>query len=326
VANSIQYRADKKDAVMATIGIWKINPFIGGTEVSLIEMARFLRQCGHEVWVYGSDRGVGYIARELGVMVSPESDIWNHKHDVLLWYDDYLRFPINEKLVRYMKEIPHRYGVFGGFAPWLASPVFDKAIAKSSEISAWLEQRRIETAIISQFPITLDYWKSTPRENKSLPIVGYVGRVENKNLKQLVSIAKCAGNCHVKFTVNDRTDTEGVRSLGCEVVAGQPLMKPAYQEMDIFMMTSLMEGVPRVIMEAMAMSLPVVVWGIGGISTLGATYTLPPNSEKEAVSALQGLVQNYERRRDIGSINRSRIEEYDSQIRNRLSNWLGGML
>lgn len=310
---------------MASIGIWKINPFIGGTEVSLIEMARFLRQFGHEVWVYGSDKGVCHIAKELGVMVSPQDDIWKHAHDILLWYDDYQRFPIEPRLVEYMKQIPHRYGVFGGFAPWLASPVFDKAIAKSDEIAGWLRQLGIETAIVSQFPIALDYWKSKERENAALPIVGYVGRTDNKNIKQLVSIARSVGNCRVKLTVNDRIDNENVRSLGCEIVTGQPLMKPAYQEMDVFMMTSLTEGVPRVIMEAMAMSLPVVVWGVGGIPILGATHTFPPNSVTEAGKVLRELVLRPEVRREIGAANRKRIEEYDGDIRNKLSKWFGGM-
>jgi glycosyltransferase involved in cell wall biosynthesis len=203
--------------------------------------------------------------------------------------------------------------------------VFDKAIAKTDELAGWLKRHGIETAIVSQFPIALDYWKPSPRESRTVPIVGYVGRTDNKNIKQLVSMARSVGGCRVKLTVNDRIDNEGVRSLGCEVVTGQPLMKPAYQDMDVFMMTSLTEGVPRVIMEAMAMSLPVIVWGVGGIPTLNATHTFPPNSVENAKSVLRELVSSPEKRKEIGKLNHARIEEYDIEIRNKLSSWFERM-
>lgn len=312
---------------MKTVGIWRINPYVGGTEVSLIEMARFLVLSGYEVWVYGSDKGIGPIAKELGVLVFPEADIWKHEHDILFWYDNYRVFQqeFSRELEAYMRQIPHRFGVFGGFAPWLVSPVFDRAIAKSKEIEAWLSGCGVKVVKVSQFPIELNYWKAESRINSKIPIVGYIGRTENKNLGQLLFIVDAVSGCKVRMIVNTRIDPDNVRSMKCEVIQDQPLMKPHYQDMDIFMMTSLTEGVPRVLMEAMAMSLPIVTWAIGGIPSLNSKFMLPANSIKEARNILHELTASEELRKEVGAENRRRIEEYDGKIRKDLLEWFGGM-
>jgi glycosyltransferase involved in cell wall biosynthesis len=312
---------------MKSVGIWRINPFIGGTEVSLIEMARFLALSGYEVWVYGSDNDIGPIARELGIRVTPESDIWNHKHDILLWYDNYQSFrrEFPPELEEYMRRIPNRFGVFGGFAPWLISPIFDKAIAKSKELEGWLSGYGVKVAKVSQFPIDLGYWSASQRPKSVCPVVGYVGRTENKNLRQLLAIAKLVPGCRVRLVVNARIDTDNVCSMDCEVIQDQPLMKPFYQGMDMFMMTSLKEGVPRVIMEAMAMSLPVIVWNIGGIPVLNPKHMLPANSVVEARNILRELTASENLRMEVGAENRRRIEDYDRRVRESLLEWFGGM-
>ena len=313
---------------MKTVGIWRINPYIGGTVVSLIELARFLSLSGYGVWVYGSDKGIGPIARELGVTISPEADIWKHKHDILLWYDDFrvFRQQYGCNLDTYLTQIPHRFAVFGGFAPWLVTPFCRKAIAKSKELAAWLFGHGIDTVKVSQFPIELDYWKAGPRSSPEKPIVGYIGRVEGKNIGQLLSIANDVPGCKVRFVVDARLDPDKVLSMDCEILLKQPLMKPYYQGMDIFMMTSLIEGVPRVLMEAMAMSLPIVTWGIGGIPNLNPKFMLAANSVSEARTILKELVASPDLRQEVGIENRRRIERYNSRIREDLLAWFGGMI
>jgi glycosyltransferase involved in cell wall biosynthesis len=313
---------------MKTVGIWRINPYIGGTEVSLIELARFLSLSGYEVWVYGSDKGIGPIARELGISISPEEDVWKHKHDILLWYDDFrvFRQQYGCNLDTYLTQIPHRFAVFGGFAFSVISPLFKKAIAKSREIAAWLFGHGIETAKVSQFPIDLDYWKAESRKKSEVPIVGYVGRVENKNIKQLLSIANDVSGCKVRLVINTRIDPDNIASMKYEIFQNQLLMKPYYQGMDIFMMTSLTEGVPRVLMEAMAMSLPIVTWGIGGIPNLNPKFMLAANSVSEARTILKELVANPDLRQEVSIENRRRIEDYDRRIQEDLLAWFGGMI
>lgn len=332
---------------MATIGIWKINPFIGGTEVSFIELAKFLSRSGHGVYVYGSDKGIGPIAREFGISISPEEDIWKHSLDILLWYDDWefkASKTMSPELVEHLKKIPHRFGVFGGFATWLVSPIFSKAIAKTDEIATWLKRHNVTTDIVTQFPINLNYWNRECSWVRQTPVIGYIGRTNRKNIGQLVSIAKSVGGNKVQLVVSDREDDEGVHEMGCEIITGEPLMKPHYQEMDIFMMTSLKEGVPRVIMEAMAMSLPVVAFGVGGIPSLNPSYHYPvktnitegiPGYDQKCqvnamvMSELKGklklLIQDQGERERVGDLNRKRIEEYDGQVREKLTKWLSGL-
>lgn len=311
---------------MARIAIWRLNPYIGGTEVSLLELARFLKSIGHEVFVYGHRDRAGNIADAFGVPIWPEAAFLGRSHDILLWYDCFYRFQRENDPVFLpaMLKIPHRYSIFGGFVDSLGAPFIRKAIAKSEEISDWLKATMgIKDVKVAQFPIALDYWKREKEQNNEQPIVGYVGRTEQKNIGQLVRIAKNAGGNKVRLVVSDVIKTEDIDSMGAEVVRNQPLMKPWYEGFDVFMMTSLREGLPRTIMEAMAMRLPVIVWNIGGIATLKPTHMFQANDEASAVSALKLLVENKEVRTEVGMLNRHAIEEYDARVRADLTDWFG---
>jgi colanic acid/amylovoran biosynthesis glycosyltransferase len=93
-------------------------------------------------------------------------------------------------------------------------------------------------------------------------------------------------------------------------------VRTLYQQTDIFALPSFAEGIPVVLMEAMAMEIPCVTTRITGIPELirdqidGLLVT--PSSEEELADALMRLLDHPELRRELGKSARLRIiEKYD---------------
>ncbi len=84
---------------------------------------------------------------------------------------------------------------------------------------------------------------------------------------------------------------------------------------DLLVLNSLWEGLPGVVMEAMASELPVVATEVGGTSELivdGETgYLVPPASPQEFAHCLKGIIQKSEfDRKLMGKLGFKRIEAY----------------
>lgn len=85
---------------------------------------------------------------------------------------------------------------------------------------------------------------------------------------------------------------------------------------DIFALSSKTEGLPLVLIEAMAASLPVVSTSVGGIPGVvipGRTGVLVPNHDAVSLrSGLQRLVSDQEQRLGMGQAGRERVQEHYS--------------
>ena len=86
--------------------------------------------------------------------------------------------------------------------------------------------------------------------------------------------------------------------------------------MDIFLLTSLFEGLPRVVLQAMAASVPVVATDTGGVSEVvvdGETGLLvPPGNPAAAAEAIVALAHDAETRRKFAAAARYRLgDEFD---------------
>ncbi len=85
---------------------------------------------------------------------------------------------------------------------------------------------------------------------------------------------------------------------------------------DLFVLPSFAEGVPVVLMEAMASGLPVIATRIAGISELveeGVSgHLVPPGSEQSLIEAVSALLEAPDRRDSMGRAGRDRVEaEFD---------------
>jgi glycosyltransferase involved in cell wall biosynthesis len=86
--------------------------------------------------------------------------------------------------------------------------------------------------------------------------------------------------------------------------------------MDIFLLTSVFEGLPRVVLQAMAASVPVVATDTGGVGEIvvdGDTGRMvPPGNPRAAADAIVELANDPEMRRRIATAARSRLgDEFD---------------
>ncbi len=86
-----------------------------------------------------------------------------------------------------------------------------------------------------------------------------------------------------------------------------------YRQADLFVLASFAEGVPVVLMEAMAMEIPCVSTWMTGIPELIRHevdgWLIPPADEEQLAAAIALLVDDPELRRKIGKSARARVEE-----------------
>ena len=93
-------------------------------------------------------------------------------------------------------------------------------------------------------------------------------------------------------------------------------VRALYHEADIFALPSFAEGIPVVLMEAMAMEIPCVTTRITGIPELIRDQMdgllVAPSSEEELAAAIARLMDDAELRRRLGKSARHQIlENYD---------------
>lgn len=179
-------------------------------------------------------------------------------------------------------------------------------------------------------------------------LVGTVARITyEKDLPTFYAVARQVAAAHpaVRFVIvgdgyGDELARarEEVRRLGlAELIrftGHRNDLQDIYASFDIFLMTSLTEGLPNTLLEAMAMGIPSVSTSVGGVPEViekGRSGLLVPAGDVEALSrALLSLMQDGGRRKALAQGSRRRIEEnFDFARRVRRMedyySWFAGM-
>jgi glycosyltransferase involved in cell wall biosynthesis len=88
-------------------------------------------------------------------------------------------------------------------------------------------------------------------------------------------------------------------------------VKALYRDADIFALASFAEGIPIVLMEAMAMEIPCVTTRITGIPELIRSdidgILVAPSDEQELAEAIRRLAEDPNLRRSLGEAGRKRV-------------------
>jgi glycosyltransferase involved in cell wall biosynthesis len=140
----------------------------------------------------------------------------------------------------------------------------------------------------------------------------------------LQSAASMQGEWVVDIATNEST-IPGANGIPCVQIhrglkVGSPELLALYRKANMFVLPTLGDCSPWVILEAMAMRLPVVATPVGGIPELvihGETGLLiPPNSMEALSEAIGELARDPKRRHVMGIAARQRVEKHFDSAQN----------
>jgi len=186
--------------------------------------------------------------------------------------------------------------------------------------------------------------KLPPRENSGTVNVGIVGRlVPVKNHKMMLRVAKRVGDIQgqspkkgtvpveivpVRYMIIGDGEMRGeleryVEELGIkdkvEFKGWVKDLKAIYEELDIVALTSLNEGTPVSLIEAMAGGRPVIATNVGGVKDIvkdGASgYLVELGNVEEFIKKLLELIKDPEKRRKFGENGRNIVKDRFSKER-----------
>jgi glycosyltransferase involved in cell wall biosynthesis len=214
---------------------------------------------------------------------------------------------------------------------------FSRVIAVSHEIRSGLEQsgippHRIE--VLKNIPTLAETGigdRKTLKRRLGLsadaPIIGFVGRLEKvKGISQFVQAALdlLAMGRDVHFLViGDGSERAAMEEMTRASGAGARfhflgfLSDPgdAFRSLDIYVLSSLSEGIPLTLLEAMHMEIPVIATAVGGVPEVinnGENGLLVPPDDVTALTvAMDGLLESGpERDRMVAEAKRNVQEQY----------------
>ena len=153
-------------------------------------------------------------------------------------------------------------------------------------------------------------------------VIGTVGRLcRQKGQAYLIKAFKelCELDGHIKLIIAGDGDlkeqlVDEVKELKLEdkviFVGTQKDMVSLYNSLDIFVLPSLTEGLPMVMLEAMSMKLPVVATRVGGIPDViqkNEAILVSPQEVGELKDAVLRLMHNPLLRKEMGEMARARV-------------------
>ncbi len=212
----------------------------------------------------------------------------------------------------------------------------DRIICPSNSIKEelsqyrWLDGERIEVVHNGVDPDYFHpkYSQTEARNLFGLPaegaVIGIVGRLTNqKGHRFFLQAAKLIAQSHPGvffWVVGDGERREELEAMAAELGIGERVRFAGYRRdlplvyaaLDVLVLPSLFEGLPNVVLEAMACGRPVVATGVGGVPEVvvdGITgLIVSPNNYRELARSVKKLLDNESWRETMGERGRRRVE------------------
>ncbi len=154
-------------------------------------------------------------------------------------------------------------------------------------------------------------------------VIGFVGRLDEE--KGLIPFIKEFDKYKEKFIdtkifiIGSGTQEEEIRSMVKKLELGEFFIFTGFQEnvydffpiIDVFFLPSLYEGLPMVILEAMAFGIPVVAMDVGSISEVINSHRgrlIKPGDYRSFMEELRNLKEDKQLRIDLGKNGREFIK------------------
>jgi len=165
-----------------------------------------------------------------------------------------------------------------------------------------------------------------------IPIKGHKFLISGFNKLKIRARLVIAGDGILRNELEELTKKLGL-SEKVEFIGYKKNIVPVYEDIDIFVLTSLNEGAPSAVIEALAAAKPVIATDVGGVSDLlGGKITslkkdvylcergilIPPSDDEAVAAAIRYLAANQETARQIGITGRRFVEKFFTV--NRLAN------
>jgi glycosyltransferase involved in cell wall biosynthesis len=210
-------------------------------------------------------------------------------------------------------------------------PLSDRIICNAHALKEIMVQRyRVAPDRIAVVPnaVDTDHFRPDAKPDIAHPTVLSVGRlVEDKDPLNLLEGFRLAaeripqaqfaimGNGPLKSEVQARIQEHSLESR-IRLLPGVPDVRLAMRSAAVFVLASVREASPNVIIEAMAMGLPVVATRVGGMPELvvdGKTGILVEPGDAEGLAdAVATVLADEGHRREMGLMGRQRVEEFHS--------------
>ncbi len=149
--------------------------------------------------------------------------------------------------------------------------------------------------------------------DKDLPTFFAVAREVSARIPEAVFVIVGDGYGDELVRAQEDIDRMGLSQV-VKLTGHRNDLKDIYASFDVFLMTSLTEGMPNTVLEAMALELPVISTNVGGLPELvseGESGLLFPVGDVDALSeAVVKLLTDEDLRKKFSSAARQRIEQY----------------
>ncbi len=220
---------------------------------------------------------------------------------------------------------------------------FDRVIAGSNSMAGFLRAQGVEDKRISVIHNSIDHENILPcgkecnfrkefsiQENES--IVGVLGRLSSEKghnifLKAIADIKQHTPKACRYVIVGDGAEKTNLQLLAKKLQIPDRVIFTGYYHniycflkfCDIFVLPSLRESLPLVLLEAMSFGIPVVATDVGGISELindkSVGFLIKPGSSKQLGEAILQILSNSEAAERIGEKGRQRVTQQFSARR-----------
>jgi glycosyltransferase involved in cell wall biosynthesis len=170
-------------------------------------------------------------------------------------------------------------------------------------LASQLKKLTSKKVIVQPSGIRNIFFEQQPRSfnKKSLQVIIVANLVKKKNLDLVIDIANdlkllnfiLVGDGSEKVHLLNRVKYEDITNVEILGYKNSSELRLLYYESDIFMFTSLKEGTPTAMLEAMACGLPIVTSGAGGVERiLGShNYITTKNNKKHFIDCITELLK-----------------------------------
>ena len=178
--------------------------------------------------------------------------------------------------------------------------------------------------------VEIERFRPIPRAANAKVKVLFIGRlIERKGFQRVIKalprlrelahapfVVEVVGSGAFRTTLDEMAQELGVTDL-IQYVGTVPYdqLEKSYQYADIFVLTSLYEGMPAVILEAMGVGLPIVASDVGGNNEIvkeGKNGFLIPGEDSEKLAQdLAALINSAELQQRMGKASREMAKQYD---------------